>query len=160
MAKAIPTQWNRDDYIFLQTLNPHLIYNDLEVENIIINEQFAMAFHHNGDWKRAEHMQDKVLQTYKNTLEENHPKILETMGNLACIYWNQGRWKEAEGLDLQVMGLWKNVLGEEHPDTLRAMGNLAYTYQNQGRWKEVEDLKLQVFGLQKNVLGEEHPDTL
>ncbi|KAK0476513.1 hypothetical protein IW261DRAFT_1642335 [Armillaria novae-zelandiae] len=160
MAKAIPTQWNADDHIFLQTLNPHLIYNDFEMENRIINEQFANAFYYNGDWQRAEHMQYKVLETYKDKFEKNDSKIVEAMSDLASIYWNQGRWKEAEELELQVLELRKKVLGEECPDTLRAMANLAHTYGNQGRWKEAEELELQVLELWKKVLGDKHPDTL
>ncbi|KAK0218886.1 hypothetical protein IW262DRAFT_1228420, partial [Armillaria fumosa] len=74
----------------------------------------ARAFDHNGDWQRAEHMKYKILQTYKDEFEENHPKILQAMVNLALSYQNQGRWKEAEELQMQVLALQKKVLGEEH----------------------------------------------
>ncbi|KAK0477690.1 Tetratricopeptide repeat-domain-containing protein [Armillaria novae-zelandiae] len=117
------------------------------MENIIINEQFRMAFYFNGDWQRAEYMQYKVLETYKDKFEKNHPKILDALSYLASIYWNQGRWKEAEELQLQVLELRNKVLGEEHPDTLTAMANLTCTYQNQGRWKEAEEVGTASLGI-------------
>ncbi len=152
MAKAVPTEWDENDYIFLQILSPHLTHNDFDMENMFVNKQFATSWRHNGDWQRAEHMQYRVLQTCKNKFQENHYETFQAMGDLASIYWNQGRWEEAEDLYLQVLTLQKRVLGEEHPDILQAMANLACTYWNQGRWKEAEELDLQVLTLQKRVL--------
>ena len=113
-----------------------------------------------GQWNKAEKLQQQAVEIRKRLLGQEHPDTLTSMANLALTYWNQGRWKEAEELGVQVMETKKRVLGQEDPNTLTSMGNLASTYWNQGRWKEAEGLEVQVMETRKRVSGQEHPDTL
>jgi tetratricopeptide (TPR) repeat protein len=113
-----------------------------------------------GNYRAAEILGEKAVETTTKVLGEEHPDTLSSMGNLASTYRNQGRWKEAEELQVRVTETRKRVLGEEHSDTLRSMNNLALTYNKQSRWKEAEELDVRVMETMKRVLGEEHPDTL
>ena len=113
-----------------------------------------------GQWNKAEELQQQAVVIRKWVLGQEHPSTLTSVASLASTYRNQGRWKEAEELEVQVMETSKRVLGQEHPDTLTSVANLASTYRNQGRWKEAEELDVQVMETRKRVLGQEHPDTL
>ncbi|KAJ5707370.1 hypothetical protein N7488_007171 [Penicillium malachiteum] len=120
----------------------------------------GLAYSLGGQWKEAEELHVRVIETCKRVLGLEHPSTLTSMANLASTYRNQGRWKEAEELELQAMEIRKLVLGPEHPDTLISMANLASTYRDQGRWKEAKELELQVMETRIHVLGIEHPGTL
>jgi len=168
LSCSIIFQFATKDYVFRQTLVPHINanyqhaaeagvvkpYNDDEYTT------FGLVYHENGYWKEARELQVQVMETNLRVLGAEHPFTLTSMGNLASTYRNQGMWKEAEELEVQVMEIRKRLLGAEHPHTLRTMTNLASTYQNQGRWKEAEQLEIQVMETRKRVLGAEHPSTL
>ncbi|KAG7432247.1 Kinesin light chain [Fusarium oxysporum f. sp. raphani] len=111
-----------------------------------------------GNYRVAENLGGRTVETWTKVLGEEHPDTLMSMNNLALTYRNQGRWKETE--ELLVRGIETTKRGEEHPDTLISMANLAWTYKNQGRWKEAEELEVRVMEMAKTVLGEEHPNTL
>ncbi|KAK0436184.1 uncharacterized protein EV420DRAFT_258314 [Desarmillaria tabescens] len=89
IAKSVPNKWNKEDYIFLQTLSLHLKDNILN-KDIYIIKQFVKAFFHNGKWKDVERLELKVLSATKHALGEDHPDTLRFMSNLALTYWNQG----------------------------------------------------------------------
>ncbi|KAJ4176011.1 hypothetical protein NW767_015588, partial [Fusarium falciforme] len=113
-----------------------------------------------GNYRAAEKLGGKAVETRTKLLGEEHPDTLSSMNNLALIFSGKGRWKEAEELLVGVIETRKRVLGEEHPDTLLSMANLASTFWNQGRWKEAEELHMGVMETKKRVLGEEHLLTL
>ncbi|KAJ5900074.1 hypothetical protein N7495_004818 [Penicillium taxi] len=120
----------------------------------------AIAFRLEGQWEKAEELEEQVLKTRRTNLGTDHPDTLASMANLASIYRNQGRWKEAEQLNMQVLETCRTKLGTDHPDTLTSMANLASTYRNQGRWEEAEQLEVQVLETCRTKLGTDHPDTL
>ncbi len=124
------------------------------------SDLLALLFLGQGQWKEAEILFGRLVETKKKVLGAEYPSTLNSMNNLASTYWNQGRWKEAEELNAQVLETRKRVLGAEHPETLTSIQNVASTYWNQGRWKEAEELSVQVIESSKAVLGAEHPDTL
>ncbi|KAH8651714.1 hypothetical protein BGZ61DRAFT_468822 [Ilyonectria robusta] len=56
-----------------------------------------------GNYRVAENLSGKAVETRTKVLGEEHPSTLTSMGNLAATYGNQGRWKEAEELEVRVM---------------------------------------------------------
>jgi len=120
--------------------------------------KYANSLLSDGRYGEAEASFEKVFETRRRVLGEEHLDTLTSMANLALTFWNQGRWKEAEELFVRVMETRKRVLGEEHPDTLSSVANLASTYRNQGRWKEAKELFVRVMETSLRVLGEKHPD--
>ncbi|OAD22723.1 repeat:Kinesin light chain, partial [Candidatus Thiomargarita nelsonii] len=66
-------------------------------------------------------------------LGEKHPDTLESLGNLAMIYYEFGRESDALPLSEKGYRLMKEVLGEKHPETLTSLNNLAVIYQDLGR---------------------------
>ncbi|KAI3576690.1 hypothetical protein IWW34DRAFT_578692, partial [Fusarium oxysporum f. sp. albedinis] len=67
-----------------------------------------------GNYRAAEHLSGKAVETRTKVLGKEHPDTLTSMHNLAATYRNQGRWKEAEELEVRVMETSLRVLGEEH----------------------------------------------
>ncbi|MCH8028683.1 MAG: toll/interleukin-1 receptor domain-containing protein [Candidatus Dadabacteria bacterium] len=113
-----------------------------------------------GDYKSAREFEEKVLETRKRVLGEEHPDTLASMNNLAGTLGAQGDLKRARELQEKVLETRKRVLGEEHPDTLTSMNNLAGTLGAQGDLNGARELQEKVLEIAKRVLGEEHPDTL
>ncbi|OOF90643.1 hypothetical protein ASPCADRAFT_156291 [Aspergillus carbonarius ITEM 5010] len=113
-----------------------------------------------GRYNEAEKLIHQVLNIHQRDLGPENLQTLETMADLALIYWYQGRWKKAEELGVQVLKARTQILGFGHPDTLLSMANLASTYLKQGRWQEAEELQIEVLTAYKEILGFEHPNTL
>ena len=157
-----------DNYKFCELLAPHITANydhgvQLSSNTVYYDDEcveFALVFHHIGNWNKAEKLQVQVTEARKEKLGSHHPETLTSMANLAVTYRKQGRWDEAEKLQVLVMEASKEELGLHHPDTLTGMANLVVTYLNQGRWDEAEKLGVQVVEARKEKLGSHHPDTL
>ncbi|KAF2717430.1 TPR-like protein [Polychaeton citri CBS 116435] len=113
-----------------------------------------------GQWKKAEKLIVRLMETSRTVFGAEHPHTLASMSNLASTYREQGRWRGAEELEVKVMEIRRTVFGTKHPSTLTCMANLASTYTNQGRWIEAEELEVKVMESSSSVLGTEHPDTL
>ena len=166
LARSIPWQLRISDFTFRRDLIPH-VANLLRQSSLCPAtnkeegiEEFGMAFWEAGRWKEAEELTMQLLETRKKMLDEEHPEMLRSMGNIAMIYSQQERWKEAEELRERVVEIKKRALGEEHPSTLANISDLASIYKNTGRWKEAEELEVQNIKSMKRVLGEEHDYTL
>jgi hypothetical protein len=113
-----------------------------------------------GNYRAAEILGEKAVETTTKVLGEEHPDTLSSMGNLASTYRNQGRWKEAEELQVRVTETRKRVLGEEHSDTLSSMNNLAITWKDLGRTGHALALMRTCVVLQERVLDTNHPHTV
>ena len=93
-------------------------------------------------------------------LGPEHPRTLDTMGNLGCSLGGQGKYAETEQMFREVLAVQRRVLGPEHPDTLTTMSNLGFSLSSQGKHAEAETMERKVLGVQRRVLGPEHRNTL
>nr|GAT50008.1 nephrocystin-3 [Mycena chlorophos] len=119
----------------------------------------GLAYNDMGRHADALHLENQVLQMYRQTLGEDHPETVLTMGNLSVIYGELGKHAEALKLGEQVLQICRQTLGEDHPDTILAMSNLAVTYSELGRHADALHLKDQVLEMYRRTLGEDHPET-
>jgi tetratricopeptide (TPR) repeat protein len=92
--------------------------------------------------------------------DEEHPRVLATMGNLAAVYEAQGRHDEAEPLLEKALATSRRALPEGHPYTPTFMYLVALLYKAQSRYDEAEPLFEKALAMHRQVLGEEHPSTL
>lgn len=113
-----------------------------------------------AEWREAEEILVRVMETKKQMLGPEHPDTLASMNNLASTYFGQGQLEEAEEILVQTTEALKCVLGPEHPSTLAAVDQLASTYLGQGRLKEAEELLVKVMEARKQVAVLKHADTL
>ena len=113
-----------------------------------------------GEREKAEPILRRVLARRLEVLGEEHPDTLESMGDLADLYWYQQRLDEVEALDRHTLAVRRRVLGEEHPDTLRAANGLATTLYSLGRYGEAAERFAEALAGQEAQLGADHPETL
>ena len=78
------------------------------------------------------HGNQKLLESQKRVLGEEHPDTLQSMLSLAESYSNLGQDQEAMHLGKQTLELRKRVFGDENPDTLQTMHKLALSYSKLG----------------------------
>ena len=114
-------------------------------------------------WKKAEELEEYVMETKKRVLGAEHPDTLISMNNLGMIFLDHGRCKELKGLEkqawlkkaedlqVQVMQTRKTVLGTIHIDTLTSIMDLIYIYEEQERSEDVDDLMLHVTEIEEGL---------
>ncbi|KAJ7105335.1 kinesin light chain [Mycena epipterygia] len=118
----------------------------------------AFEYSELGQFRQAEELAKTVLQNHRKILGENHSSILNTMANLAVIYYHQGRWDSAEHLQV-VLKKQSAALGKEHPESLGTLASLGLTVYEMGRLSEARELQERALQARRQVLGERHPDT-
>ena len=124
------------------------------------NGQPGSSLLNEGKYAQSEPLFTEALEVQRRVLGEQHPSTLETMGNLALLYYSEGKYAQSEPLSIRVLDLRRRVLGEEHPNTLLSMNNLALLYYDQRKYAQAETVFTKALEVQRRILGEEHPDTL
>ena len=120
----------------------------------------AVFLSQKGKHKDARELQERVVESQRRVLGEEHPDTLTSMNNLALTLQAQGGHAGARELQERVVEAQRRVLEEEHPDTLTSMSNLALTLSEQGDHAGARELQERVLEARRRVLGEEHPHTL
>jgi hypothetical protein len=113
-----------------------------------------------GLLSEAEAIGRSTLQLAGETLGDEHPDTLISMGNLAGTLGDLGDLAGARSLQEAVLEARRRILGDEHPDTLISMGNLAMTLGDLGELAGARSLQEAVLEAHRRILGDEHPDTL
>jgi tetratricopeptide (TPR) repeat protein len=110
-----------------------------------------------GLYALAEAWDQQCLLVTTKLLGQDHPRVAQSLNNLASLYNFQARYTEAEPLFVQALELNKRLLGQDHLDVATSLNNLASLYRNQGRYAEAEPLYMQALELRKRWLGQKHP---
>ncbi len=135
-------------------------FDDAPLIEASIRTTLGNTYRKLGDYSKAEPHLVRALEIRRVGRGQEHPSTLQSMKDLAILYWKQGRFGEVEPLLVKTLELRHRVLGEEHPDTLDSMNSLAVLYHSQGRFDEAEPLFVKTLELRRRVLGEEHPNTI
>jgi hypothetical protein len=167
MSEHFPSG-NSETWPRCRTLLPHVqsvLENELEGDtefhkwcNLSLHVSRYYTLH--GDHARAGKLLQKLMETGKSIIGQDHPRTLVAAGTLVDCYLAQARLNEAEILILQITERSKRVFGEDHRETLENTARLAHLYEHQGRWKEAELLQLQLLEAKKRALGEDDVDTI
>jgi len=120
-----------------------------------IRQTLGVTYRNIGDFSPAERHLERTYNIRLEQLGEEHPKTLETMDDLARVYWRQGRYDKAESLFTQTLEGRGKVHGEEHQDTLYSMNSLAVLYFSQGRYTEAESLYTRMLQISRTLLGDD-----
>ena len=86
----------------------------------------AVSYSEAGRRQEALQLTERVVEAYKRTLGEEHPKTLRSMYNLAVSYIEASRRLEALQLTERVVEARKKTLGEEYPDIVASVHTLKY----------------------------------
>jgi ankyrin repeat protein/tetratricopeptide (TPR) repeat protein len=129
--------------------------------------KLAARLYTEGKLEDAARIYQKVLETRRTTLGEDHVDTLQAMSSLGVTLWRQGKPEESVALETQVLEQRKKTLGVEHPDTILAQNNLvvivnslALKLRSQGKLEEAVALQRGVVETRRKILGEEHADTV
>ena len=78
----------------------------------------------------------KALELQRESLGEENPATMKTLGRLGHTALLQGNYAEAEQHLGQALAIQRRVLGAEHPDTLYSASNLAEVAFMEGKYRE------------------------
>ena len=95
-----------------------------------------------------------------SVFEDEDPRVLTTLENLAHVYWKRGRYAKAEPLCKRIFKISEKLLGKEHLDCARAANNLALVCERQGKYTEAAVLYQEVLRVMGATLGQDHADVL
>jgi CHAT domain-containing protein/Tfp pilus assembly protein PilF len=131
----------------------------------------------NRRWQRAEALNAKVFELWQggqsvkalplakealsirvSLVGQKHPKVAQSLFNLAAQHQATGDLKQALPLFQKALEIYKEVLGEKHPDHARGLNNLASLYKDMGDHKAALPLYKQALEITKEALGEKHRD--
>jgi tetratricopeptide (TPR) repeat protein len=77
---------------------------------------------------------------YEKSLGTDHPRVANSLNNLAALYLEQGRYAEAEPLYRRSLVIYEKSLGPDHSDVATPLNALAGLYYEQGRDADAESL--------------------
>jgi tetratricopeptide (TPR) repeat protein len=95
-----------------------------------------------------------------SVFEDEDPRVLTTLENLAHVYWKRRRYAKAEPLCMRIFKISEKLLGKEHLDVARAANNLALVCERQGKFTEAAVLYQEVLRVMELTLGQDHADVL
>ena len=107
----------------------------------------------------AERLYQEALAIREKIFSSDNLETVQSIYNLARLYFEQGRYDEAEQLYLQTLMIRERILGNEHPDLAQSLNSLALLYWMQDRYEEAEPLFQRAISLREQRVGPEHPDT-
>jgi tetratricopeptide (TPR) repeat protein len=92
--------------------------------------------------------------------EDEDPRVLTTLENLAHVYWKRKKYGKSEPLCMRIFKISEKLLGKEHLDVARAANNLALVCERQGKFTEATVLYQEVLRVMEIALGSDHADVL
>jgi len=95
-----------------------------------------------------------------SVFEDEDPRVLTTLENLAHVYWKRKRYAKAEPLCMRIFKISEKLLGKEHLDCARAANNLALVCERQGKYTEAAVLYQEVLRVMEATLGQDHADVI
>ncbi|KAL1972818.1 hypothetical protein VTN31DRAFT_6360 [Thermomyces dupontii] len=113
-----------------------------------------------GQYREAERMQRRALETAEKVLGPNNTQTLSRANALGLVLQRQGRYEEAQALHQRALEEYEKQLGPEHPDTLQSLNNLALALKHRDRLEEAEEICRRAVNGQEKVLGPDHPHTI
>ena len=125
-----------------------------------IRQTMGNTYRELGQYPQAEQQLERAFDLKRRVLGKEDRDLLDTMNDLAALYYAEGKYAQAEPLYTRALEEQRRVLGREHSSTLETMGNLAVLYWNEGKYAQSEPLFTEALEVQRRVLGEQHPSTL
>ncbi|KAL3447829.1 hypothetical protein BJX65DRAFT_86153 [Aspergillus insuetus] len=123
-------------------------------------EYIANCLKRDGRYFGAEALYARLVTIHGRGAGQDHHLTLDSMAQLALMYFFQGRWKECDELYLQVFERKTRLLGASHPDTSETLRMHIVSCAFQLRGDEAEKLALQAMELSERGLGPEAQTTL
>lgn len=92
--------------------------------------------------------------------EQEDPRVITTLENLAEVYWKRGKYEKAEPLCKRILHVSERLLGKNHIDVALAANNLALVCERQGKFTEAVLLYKEALTIKEQLLGADNPDVV
>ncbi len=97
--------------------------------------------------RQATRWAEKIVEYFNNGFEEDDPRALTALYNLAASYSDLGDYRNALKLWKRAYDQSSSAFGETNPETLRAMRHLADSYSDLGNHKTALDVLDKAYGI-------------
>ena len=121
-------------------------------------DTMGRAYRSLGLYTPARNLLERSLAIRRARLDQDDPRIAESLHALAFLLRRIGDDAAAEPLVREAVDIQLRVFGEEHEETLRGLNNLASLLEAKGELGPAETLYRRVLEAKRRVLGREHED--
>lgn len=150
---------NRWEIYSLSAFAAHLLDTNVR-EAAWLADQAATLLSNLGDYRGAEPLCQRALETRKRVMGPAHPTTLASMNNLAGLLANNGDYLGAVSLARRALEASEHVLGPKHLNTLCCVNSLAHSLELNGDYSNAEPLYRRALEGIEGVLGPDHRTTL
>src|ERR1017187_5804286 len=84
----------------------------------------------------------QALEIKRKALGEDHPDYVNSLNNLAGLYYYMGNHAESAQLYHQVVNIKRTIMRENDPDYIASLNNLTEIYRSMGNYAAAEPLCL------------------
>ena len=129
---------------------------------LTIKKNIACTLLLQGKYEEGRVEYQKVFETEKSLMGEEHPATISTMDSLAFALKAEGKYEEAKEKYRQALNVKKRRRANSKPDvsTIASMEKLAAMHQHQGEYMLAEELYREALGLKVEIFGPKNPSTL
>jgi tetratricopeptide (TPR) repeat protein/CHAT domain-containing protein len=120
--------------------------------------QQVLNLYQAGRYGEAIPLAMEVLRIDETALGPDHPRVANSLNNLALLYQAQGNYGGAEPLFQRALRIDETALGPDHPDVAASLNNLAELYRLQGNHGAAEPLFQRALRIFETALGPDHPN--
>jgi tetratricopeptide (TPR) repeat protein len=113
-----------------------------------------------GLYDAARPLSERVLQTRRRVLGEEHPDTLASISNLGTLLQRQGNYGQALPYRREALEKSRRVLGDDHRATLDAMSEMGSLLMDMGKNDEAEPYYVEALQRSRRACGEDDPVTV
>ncbi|XP_048366750.1 nephrocystin-3 isoform X2 [Sphaerodactylus townsendi] len=94
----------------------------------------------------------RSLEIRETALDPDHPRVAQSLHQLAGVYVQWKKFGNAEQLYKQALEIFENAYGTEHLRVARELDALATLYQKQNKYEQAEHLRKKSFKIQQKAV--------
>ena len=146
----------RQSLATLETIPPG--YNE-EIRALALSD-LAMAIQEaRADYAEAKVYLRETLDIQRRVLDEGHPRIAQSVNNLAMAHYRAREFAEAEPLMREAVERNRAIFGSAHPKVTTTLNNLALLLGETGRHAEANVIWAEVSAADVERFGPDNPQT-
>ena len=123
-----------------------------------VTSLLASVYQKLGLYVRAQRLAEQALFMRRDLYGQEHPKVAESLSDLALALHYKGEYDEAEQLFREALEMRRRLFGERHPDVAESLHNLALLWEEKGDYDTAQTLFQQALEMRRTLLGNDHPD--
>ncbi|XP_075403038.1 nephrocystin-3 [Tenrec ecaudatus] len=93
----------------------------------------------------------RSLEIRETALDPDHPRVAQSLHQLAGVYVQRRRFGNAEQLYKQALEISESAYGADHPQTARELEALATLYQKQNKYEQAEHFRKKSFKIRQKA---------